>query len=260
MVLRRGTMHDPHSHRAARLQLQLETELGAEFGRGRTVQQRSAEEPGSRDWYREAVLQDIFRRSDLLNRARNLRFRAEAEFRRATDDETKGPHAQQIDGLRKALWIIRAARRMQDQAAQGLGLPPQELHPEALAGSLLDVTYPFRGLQDEPSRCRIRIYQRHAEPTIVIATELPDNPGTSITRHAEHLAIEIRALLQPSAHGLLWIEHCPQRGAQPHEQETFALVRFSWTGTRFVQPSRQVLPRYAVEHLIGGLLEEELSE
>lgn len=51
----------------------------------------------------------------------------------------------------------------------------------------------FKGLHDCTSKCRVQIW--HERCTVVMLTELPDNPGTSITNFAEGLAeIAMRVL------------------------------------------------------------------
>lgn len=38
-----------------------------------------------------------------------------------------------------------------------------------------------------PSRCRIRVYEPQPGPTVIVATELPDNHGGSVTNTAERI-------------------------------------------------------------------------
>ena len=57
------------------------------------------------------------------------------------------------------------------------------------------------------AKCRIRVYQLANGIIVVIATELPDNAGASITNAAEILATEMRRWFVVSGGGLFWIEH-----------------------------------------------------
>lgn len=57
---------------------------------------------------------------------------------------------------------------------------------------------PFRywGFLNIPSRCRIRVFEPKEQPLVVLATELPDNPGTSITNFAVPFATQVGLLLR----------------------------------------------------------------
>ncbi len=117
-------------------------------------------------------------------------------------------------------------------------------------------------------RCRIRIYlsdDEHDAP-VVVCSELPNNPGMSITNAAERIAAEViggHRLSTP----LVWIEHYPPEARRPGAEETFDLVLFSsyevedlgaYAGEerkRIGEPSWKPLDRRSVETLIGGPLE-----
>jgi hypothetical protein len=130
---------------------------------------------------------------------------------------------------------------------------------------LQDVVFPYRGYHGSPSQCRIRLYE-HASGdgrVVVIATELPSNPGTSITNRAEHLAGEVcrRYSLDPAR--LLWIEHYPDRRVlgrklrDPLLEEHFDVVSFHREGAVFSKPKWTRLRREQVERLIGQALPAE---
>ena len=111
-------------------------------------------------------------------------------------------------------------------------------------------------------RCRIRIYlpEEEQDAPVVICSELPSNPGGSITNSAELIAagvIQANQLPTP----LVWIEHWPEESTEG--QETFELVVFSsyevvgrapylgerraWIG----DATWKTLDRTAVELLVG---------
>jgi hypothetical protein len=78
-------------------------------------------------------------------------------------------------------------------------------------------------------RCRIRIYipDEERDDPVVVCTELPNNPGMSITNAAEQIAAEVISgyrLPMP----LVWIEHYEvgARGSA-EDRHTFDLVIFS---------------------------------
>jgi hypothetical protein len=89
-----------------------------------------------------------------------------------------------------------------------------------------DCIHPYKDAGGSPARCRVRIYlpeDMHDVP-IVICSELPNNPGGSITNSVEVIAAGvIRANELPTP--LVWVEHWPEETTEG--QETFELVVFS---------------------------------
>jgi len=100
------------------------------------------------------------------------------------------------------------------------------------------------------------------DPPVVICSELPNNPGGSVTNSAEVVAAGvIRANELPTP--LVWIEHWPEESTDGGA-ETFDLVVFSnyevterapylgerraWIGDATWKP----LDRASVEVLVGG--------
>ena len=80
--------------------------------------------------------------------------------------------------------------------------------------------YKFRGFHGCLSECDLEIVRSSSKTTLVICTELPDNPGTSVTNLAAELATGIceeHETIDPAA--LLWVEHYPPpshaRGPRP---------------------------------------------
>jgi hypothetical protein len=86
-----------------------------------------------------------------------------------------------------------------------------------------DYIHRYRGYWSDGGRCRIRIYHEDGRAPVVICSQPPDNPNTSVTNMAEYLAAEVieeHCLPTP----LTRIEHYPE-----HEREIgeYSLVRFS---------------------------------
>ena len=113
------------------------------------------------------------------------------------------------------------------------------------------------------AQCRVRIYLPDdiRDAPVVICSELPNNPGDSITSSAEVIAAGvIRANELPTP--LVWIEHWPEETTEG--QESFELVVFSsyevverapylgetraWIG----DATWKTLDRTAVELMVGG--------
>lgn len=91
------------------------------------------------------------------------------------------------------------------------------------------VPFPFAGYSKINSVCGVLIL-RHAKPVIVLLSEMPNNPGTSVTNRAEVIASEVRAKylsthLDPTA--IRWIEHYPP-GRGLDKGESFDWLNFTW--------------------------------
>ena len=90
-----------------------------------------------------------------------------------------------------------------------------------------DYIHPYKDAGGRPAHCRVRIYlpdDVHDSP-VVICSELPNNPGGSVTNSAEVIAaggIQNNKLPTP----LVWIGHRPEESTNGGE-ETFELVVFS---------------------------------
>jgi hypothetical protein len=89
-----------------------------------------------------------------------------------------------------------------------------------------DYIHPYKDPGGRASHCRIRIYLPDdvRDAPVVICSELPNNPGGSITNSAETIAagvIQANELPTP----LVWIENWPKETKDV--EETFELVVFS---------------------------------
>lgn len=130
-------------------------------------------------------------------------------------------------------------------------------------------TTPGRGTQGEwESKCRLRIYQETESEddinprVVVIATELDDNDGTSITNSVENIATLICRQFEIDPVVLVWIEHYPDRNfdrrGEPEDPETFDLVHMELIRDphpRFAHPRWSRMKRIEVEELIAQPLD-----
>ena len=126
-----------------------------------------------------------------------------------------------------------------------------------------DYIHPYKGTGGRAARCRVRIFLpgEVCDAPVVICSELPNNPGGSITNSVEAIAAGVirgNELHTP----LVWIEHWPEESAEG--LETFDLVVFSnykvektapylgetkaWIGDATWKP----LDRTSVEALVGA--------
>ena len=86
----------------------------------------------------------------------------------------------------------------------------------------------FRGLHGCESWCKLEIVPVRDGRTVVTATEEKDNPGTSVTNMAEHLAywVCIEFSIDPSR--LVWIEHYGYPSAfEKGNPRSYDLVNFT---------------------------------
>lgn len=138
-----------------------------------------------------------------------------------------------------------------------------------------DYTHTFYGPTGIRSACRVRFYLPDAaEPgetlgdaPVVIVSELPDNPGTSVTNAIEQIAAELMV-----AHRLtmgrapVLVEHFPP-GVTGGRDETFDLVVFANYEVQQIMrggiwhkelgaPTWKPLDRCIVEVLVGCLVQD----
>ena len=87
--------------------------------------------------------------------------------------------------------------------------------------------YRFRGFHGCDAWCALEILRAPDGQTVVIATEVKDNPGTSITNACEHLAYWVCVEFSINPSELVWIEHygypAPGHSKRPR---TYDLVTF----------------------------------
>ena len=126
-----------------------------------------------------------------------------------------------------------------------------------------DYIHPYKDTGRRSAHCRVQIYlpDDTRDDPVVICSELPNNPGGSITNSAEVIAAGvIRANELPTP--LVWIEHWPKESTDGRD-ETFELVVFSSyevtqrapylgeTRTSIGDATWKPLDRTTVEALVG---------
>ncbi len=111
--------------------------------------------------------------------------------------------------------------------------------------------YNYKGFWSD-SYCDIEVHQRSDGKYVFVATELPDNPGTSVTNYAEQLATAMRTQYALKPGDVIWIEHYPE--AKDRRKEDFDLVRFlGMEGDSFRTPAWTRITKQAVNELIAGV-------
>lgn len=96
------------------------------------------------------------------------------------------------------------------------------------------------------ARCRIRVLGN-----TVIATELPDNPGMSITNAAASAAMQVAQYHEIPLSELLWIEHYPEDTQYP---ERFDLVHFTCDDGLLNLERWERISKNEAERLLGASL------
>jgi hypothetical protein len=76
--------------------------------------------------------------------------------------------------------------------------------------------------------CRVEAIRLADERSLVIATEVPDNTGTSVTNACEELATQVCQRLALDPRHVVWVEHYgyPSR-CDPERVRTYYLVTFA---------------------------------
>ena len=112
--------------------------------------------------------------------------------------------------------------------------------------------YNYKGFWTCDSCCDIEVHRRSDGKYVFVATELPDNPGTSVTNFAEHLATAMRSQYALKPDQVIWIEHYPE--AKGRRKEDFDLVQFlAVEGEAFRTPVWTRITEQAVSDLMAGV-------
>jgi hypothetical protein len=132
----------------------------------------------------------------------------------------------------------------------------------------VDQEYRYFGYYDRApeGKCRVRIVERNGVRPILLLTDLPDNPSTSVINMMEYLVPELMREFMPRAFEELElptvIEHSLPRGKR---EEMFSLVTFkktvpvkAWLGGRsrlsLGEPSWKHLPIEEARKILGEIV------
>ncbi len=115
-----------------------------------------------------------------------------------------------------------------------------------------DGPFTYVGPTGKEGRCYLQVYQEVASLPLVVAVELADNPGTSITNAAEQLGTRVWTELLPHAReGFRLIEVYRRRTSTGALDETFDDVTFTLAGQVLDNADWQHMTRAQVETIIG---------
>jgi hypothetical protein len=90
---------------------------------------------------------------------------------------------------------------------------------------------------------------------VVVATEIPDNPGTSITNAVPKLAADVCKTFDLPHEAMVWIEHYP-RDNRGYKHDTFDLVKMEYRGTKWSTPTWKRLQTDDIMQAISLAVEE----
>lgn len=104
-----------------------------------------------------------------------------------------------------------------------------------------DLIIHYKGFWSCDSKCGMKIIRDDREGQVTVSlTELPDNPGTSVTNMIEQLAtmVYIKFLKDTPIERITWIEHYPKTSSG----EIFDKVIMDWDGQKFSNPRWERIP------------------
>ncbi len=116
----------------------------------------------------------------------------------------------------------------------------------------------YRGLHGCASRCRVEIWTDAQElRAAVVLTELPDNPGTSVTNFFEELATLVLPIVETLCacppERIIWVEHYERVHLKSHQHylpETWDRVELRWTGFKYESPTWKPSDPQQIERLV----------
>lgn len=117
----------------------------------------------------------------------------------------------------------------------------------------IDSIFDFEGDWQVESKCGLKI-KKGKEKTVVIASELPENPGTQITSVSSDLARQICESYHIEPENLIYIEHAPNMNSKlSFYDETFFRVHFELTNNGFTSPKWEKINRNQIDALIDSI-------
>lgn len=103
--------------------------------------------------------------------------------------------------------------------------------------------YKYKGYFDCESVCDISIKNKY----MVVATEISENRGTSITNMVEDLAFHVCNDFNIKPKDLIWIEHYPDSILG----ETYAIVTFKYKNHEFLEPKWRYISKKEFCNLVN---------
>ncbi len=122
----------------------------------------------------------------------------------------------------------------------------------------VDGHFEFTAPNGLDAACRLRVYQITPELNVVLASELANNEGPSVTNSFEVIATEACREYDLKPGTCIFVEHYDYRGAphyvNPLGEETFDFVDLTWRADRAESPKWRHGTKEQVCNLIGEML------
>ncbi len=125
---------------------------------------------------------------------------------------------------------------------------------------MIDQIYRYRSLAAQrQGYCRLRIYKQRNGSQTVLLTEVPNNPGQSITAASEVIASGLvrRYHLDPAL--TTWIEHWPADASDKLMEDAYASVKYTWEGGLASNPRWRRLTPESAEMMAVTRLQEQVD-
>jgi hypothetical protein len=111
--------------------------------------------------------------------------------------------------------------------------------------------YPSYYSKTRDAVCGVSIYHHNGQ-NVVIASELPENSGTSITNRAEYVHRQICFNHELDPHATIFIEHYPPASWRKGDEDSYSRVSFTISPSgEFSNPEWSHLDSDQVRELIG---------
>ena len=117
--------------------------------------------------------------------------------------------------------------------------------------------FEYEGYRGCRSFCGLDVVLENDGAALVICTEQWDNPGTSVTNRAEHIANRVCRENGLDPRRLIWVEHYPERGHPRRPRPaTWSRVtfRFDAASNALVDPEWRYFEAEEVERLRAAVL------
>lgn len=123
-----------------------------------------------------------------------------------------------------------------------------------------DQIYRYRSLaRQRQGYCRLRIYERGDGVQTVLLTEVPNNPGQSITAASEVIATGLAARYHLNPVTTLWLEHWPADTSTKLVKDAYASVKYTWLDGIASNPRWRHVSLEQVEAMTDTLLQDRLA-
>jgi hypothetical protein len=124
----------------------------------------------------------------------------------------------------------------------------------------IDQIYRYRSLAAQrQGYCRLRIYKQRDGGQTVLLTEVPNNPGQSITAASDVIATGLVARYHLDPATTLWIEHWPADPSDKPIEDVYASVKYTWKDGVASNPRWRRLSLERVEVMTGTRLQDQFA-